>query len=99
MSPAALAAALALCTARPAAADGPTPVNVRVGESMKLCKANLVHCPASGFICDDPKVAIIENGPEGAELKGVSPGTTLCSLLGYERAFRLVLRVTVKPGR
>ena len=49
-------------------------------------------------------VARIENGPDGPELKAISPGTTLCSLLGPGRGFRRLLRVTVTapaspPGR
>ncbi len=99
MEPAAIVAALAPCAAPLTGADDATPVEVRAGGSVNVCKANLVHCPVSAFLCDDPRVAVIENGPEGAELKGVSPGTTPCSVLGYEKAFRHVLRVTVKPGK
>src|SRR6266545_1974489 len=89
-------AILALSGARLARADEPTLVNVGVGQAVNVCKAGLVHCPVSTFLCDDPKVALIENGEDGAVLKGISPGTTLCCLLGFERAFRRVIRVTVQ---
>ena len=78
-----------------AGAGGGTPVRLQVGEAVKLCKAGLAMCPARAFLCDDPKVARIENGPDGVELKGISPGTTLCSVLGRDLAFRSVLEVTV----
>ncbi len=98
----ALVAALALGT--DPAADGATPVRLETGRAVNLCKAGLAACPATTFLCDAPDVARIENGPDGPELKAISPGTTLCSLLGPGRAFRRVLRVTVTapaapPGR
>ncbi|MFL5274178.1 MAG: hypothetical protein ACJ79R_04835 [Anaeromyxobacteraceae bacterium] len=92
------AAALALFTMGHARADGPTPVTLAAGASLKLCQSGLVHCPASTVLCDDPKVARIENGADGAELKGVAPGETTCSALGFGTAFRRVLRVTVTPA-
>jgi hypothetical protein len=92
------AAALALFTSGHARADGPTPVTLAAGASLKLCKAGLASCPVSTSICDDPKVAIIENGADGAELKGIAPGETTCSALGFETAFRRVFRVTVSPA-
>jgi hypothetical protein len=90
----ALAAALALASGAALADDG-TPVSVEAGKSVNLCQAGLAACPASSFLCDDPKIARIENGPDGAELRAISPGTTLCSVLGPGRGFRRVLRVTV----
>lgn len=99
MRPALLAAALALAAPALAADDGATPVEVEVGKTLNLCRAGLLNCPASTFMCDDPKVARIENGTDGAELKAVSPGTTICSGMGFERAFRRVMRVTVKPPK
>jgi len=89
------AAVVALFTVGEMRADEPTPVVVAAGASLKLCKAGLAPCPVSTSLCDDPKVAIIENGPDGAELRGVAPGETLCSVLGFETAFRRVFRVTV----
>ncbi len=74
-----------------------TPVKLQVGGVLKLCREGLAMCPASSFLCDDPKVARIENGPEGVELKAIAPGTTLCSVLGRDLALRTVLEVTVTP--
>jgi hypothetical protein len=96
-------AALALACGA-ALADDASPVSVEAGKSVNLCRAGLAACPASSFLCDDPKIARIENGPDGAELRAISPGTTLCSVLGPGRGFRRVLRVTVTaagtpPGR
>ena len=96
MRSAAAFAALVLITGGLTRADEPTPVNMGVGESVNVCRSGLTLCPVSTFLCDDPKVAAIENGPDGAVLRGNSPGTTLCSLLGPGRAFRRVIRVTVR---
>jgi hypothetical protein len=76
-------------------ADEPTPISVAVGGTVNVCKAGLIVCPVSSSICDDAKVAVIENGTEGAVVKGVSPGTTLCSVRGHGGAFRRLIRVTV----
>ncbi len=89
--------AAVLLLAGVAAADGGTPVRLDAGEKVNLCQAGLAMCPASAFLCDDPRIAIVENGPGGVELKGLAPGTTVCSVLGPGQAFRSVLRVTVTP--
>ncbi len=94
----ALVAALALAAASGALAADETPVALEVGKSVNLCKTGLAACPATQLICDEPKVARIDYGPEGPELKGIAPGATLCSVLGPGQAFRRVLRVTVKPA-
>jgi hypothetical protein len=86
--------ATALALAAAARADDATPVALEASKSVNLCTTGLAACPAASFLCDDPKVARIENGPEGPELKAISPGTTLCAVLGLGRARRL-LRVTV----
>jgi hypothetical protein len=92
--------AAALCAAAAARADEPTPVVVEVGKTVDLCKAKLAPCPASTVMCDASSIARLQNGAEGVELKGISPGKTLCTVLGFERTFRRVLSVTVKaaPG-
>ncbi len=89
-------AAAVLLLALAARAGDTTPVKLQVGGVLKLCREGLVMCPAASFLCDDPKVARIENGPDGAELKAIAPGTTLCSVLGRDLAFRTVLEVTVR---
>lgn len=90
-------AALTLLLAVAARADDGTPVRLAAGEKVNLCQAALARCPASAFLCDDPRIALVENGPDGVELKGISPGTTVCSVLGPGQAFRSVLSVTVTP--
>lgn len=102
MRPVLLAAALVVAAALPAHAEDGTPVEVEVGRKIVLCKEGLAVCPAGVLLCDDPRVASIENGPDGPELKGISPGKTLCSVSGPGGAFRRVLRVTVtrpEPGK
>jgi hypothetical protein len=91
-------ALLGLLAGSLARADEPTPVKIRVGDALNVCKAGLVHCPVSSSLCDDTKVATVEGGPEGALLRGRSAGTTLCSVLGPGTAFRRVFRVTVEAG-
>lgn len=90
-----LPAALAVALPALASAQDGTPVQVTVGKKVVLCKEGLAVCPSSVSLCDDPKIAFIENGPDGPELRGVSPGTTLCSSSGPGGAHRRVLRVTV----
>jgi hypothetical protein len=91
-----MTAAMLLLALAARAGEG-KPVKLTVGEVLKLCQAGLVMCPASSFLCDDPAVARIENGPDGVELKGIAPGTTLCSVLGRDLAFRTLLQVNVTP--
>jgi hypothetical protein len=91
----ALAALLAAALATVAAGgDDGIPVSIEVGSAKNLCSAGLVGCPAATFMCDDPKVAVIENAPDGAVLRGISAGTTLCAV-GSVVGFRRILRVTV----
>ncbi len=101
MRPLSAILAAALLSGSPARADEPTPVKLRVGEVLEICKAGLTRCPVTSFLCDDPKVAAVERGEDGAVLKAVSPGTTTCSVLGFGMGFRRVLRVTVEaePAR
>jgi len=91
-----VAATLAAVALSPVRADDATPVAMDAGTTKSLCGSGLVSCPVSTFMCDDPKVAIIENGPQGAVLRAVAPGTTLCAVSGSAGTFRRILRVTVK---
>lgn len=91
----ALLAAIAVVAAPVALADGPTPLELDVGEAANVCTRKLATCPVQTSICDDPKIARVELGKAGPEIKGVSPGTTLCGILG-SGGFRRMLRVTVK---
>jgi hypothetical protein len=89
------AAALAAALSGPARAEEATPVGVDAGNSVNLCKQKLAPCQASTFWCSASTVARLENGADGIELKGLSPGTTLCTVLAFDKS-RHVLSVTVK---
>lgn len=95
-----LAATLTAVAFSSARADDATPVAMDAGTTKSLCGSGLVSCPVSTFMCDDPKIAVIENGPQGAVLRAVGPGTTLCAVAGSAGTFRRILRVTVSaPAR
>jgi hypothetical protein len=76
--------------------DEPYPVDLRVGETFRVCDTGLILCPAIAPLCDDPKVAVPVDTPEGLGFRGVGPGTTLCSALPAGGiAGRPVFRITV----
>ncbi len=89
------AAALAAAFSGPARAEESTPVAVEAGQSVNLCKQKLAPCQASTFWCSASAIARLDNGADGVELKGLSPGTTLCTVLAFDKS-RRVLSVTVK---
>ncbi len=96
----ALAALTAVALGSHAAlAEEPKQLDMIVGDRVNVCTAALAACPVQSTLCDDPKVAAVELGKAGAEIKAVSPGTTLCGLLGAG-GLRRVVRVTVTapPG-
>ena len=71
------------------------PVNLAVGDAFDLCGSGQVVCPARSAICDDPKVAVPVDLPGGLGFRGVSPGSTLCSVAsadGPRRVFRITVR-------
>jgi len=75
--------------------DAPYPVVLGVGETFDPCKSGNIVCPARGPICDDPKVAVPVDTPDGLGFQGVAPGTTLCSAasaVGPRRIFRITVR-------
>jgi hypothetical protein len=76
------------------AADEPVRLELEAGEAAAVC-GKLVQCPAQTAACDDPKVAKVEIGAKGAEVRAVAPGTTLCGIVAANGQ-RRVLRVTVK---
>lgn len=90
-----LAAVLWAGALAPARADDATPVTIVVGAALNLCTAGLVQCPVGTFLCDDPKVALVENEPQGAVLRGIAPGATVCAVASAAGAFRRTLHVTV----
>ncbi|HEY6005819.1 MAG TPA: hypothetical protein VIV57_23260 [Anaeromyxobacter sp.] len=96
MRVAAVLAVLALGS--PAAlAEGPKPLEMSVGDRVNVCTAGLASCPVQTSICDDPRIATVEIGKAGAEIRAVSPGSTLCGLVGAS-GLRRVVRVTVNAA-
>ena len=70
-------------------------VQLKVGEIFKVCKSGLVVCPAIVSICDDANIVTIVSTPDGLGFKGVTPGTTLCSVgtaVGPRRLFRVIVQ-------
>jgi hypothetical protein len=77
------------------AQDNAALIGLQVGETFDACNSGLIVCPTRGPICDDPKVAIPVDVNGGLGIKGVGPGTTLCSAgssLGPRRLFRITVR-------
>jgi len=75
--------------------DEPFPIDLAPGETFSVCLSGQIVCPARVPICDDPKVAIPVDTPDGLGFKGVDPGTTLCSAasaVGPRRIFRITVR-------
>lgn len=74
--------------------DEPYPVELRAGETFKVCESGQIVCPAIAPICDDPKMAVPVDTPHGLGFKVVRPGTTLCSAAtpsGQRRIFRITV--------
>lgn len=77
------------------AEDAPVVVTVAVGGTHSVC--GFVRCPVVMAICDDPKVAVVENAPYGAVVvKGVGRGSTLCSVRGDNFSGFQVMKVNVQ---
>jgi len=78
-------------------ADKPYAIQLRVGESVDICKTGTIACPANNPICDDTSIVGAEiRGAQGLVFKGLKPGTTLCSAAaGSGFGLRRVYRVTV----
>ena len=74
--------------------DQPYPVELQVGEIFNVCKSGKVVCPVRTPICDDPKIIMLVDMSDGLGLKGIAPGTTLCSMassVGPRRLFRITV--------
>jgi hypothetical protein len=97
MKPTAALAAAAIATGffGLARAEDPAPVDVDVGGSVNLCKQRLAPCVASTYSCRSSAIARLEYAAAGVELKGIAPGTTVCTVVGFDKS-RSVLSVTVK---
>jgi len=75
--------------------DGAYPVELQTGEIFRVCKSGNVVCPVIAPICDDTKIIMVVDTPDGLGFKGIAPGTTLCSvrpLAGPRRLFRITVR-------
>ena len=75
--------------------DEPYSVFLLPGETFPVCLSSQIVCPARIPICDDPKVAVPVDTPDGLGFEGVAPGTTLCSAasaIGPRRVFRITVR-------
>ena len=73
----------------------PYTIVLHVGEIFNACIPGVIICPVTLPLCDDLKVVDVVETPEGLAFKGISPGTTLCSLRS-ENGLRRVFRVTVR---
>ncbi len=74
--------------------DEPYPVELQIGEIFKVCKSGKVVCPVFMPICDDTKIMMLVDTPDGLGFKGIAPGTTLCSVgtsVGPRRLFRITV--------
>lgn len=75
--------------------EEPYPVELPVGETFNVCRSGQIVCPAITPICDDPKVVVPVDIPDGLGFRGTAPGTTLCSAasaVGPRRVFRITVR-------
>jgi hypothetical protein len=73
---------------------GAYPVELQTGEIFRVCKSGKVVCPVFTPICDDTKIIMLVDTPDGLGLKGIAPGTTLCSVgssVGPRRLFRITV--------
>lgn len=94
-----VSAACAYATDPSGSSDGYHPVDLHVGEIFKICQSGLIVCPATQPLCDDPKIAVPVDTPDGLGFKGVSPGTTLCTAYptgGRWGSPHPVLRISVR---
>lgn len=73
----------------------PYPVTLQVDEIFHVCKLGEVICPVRSPICDDLRVVDVVDTPDVLGFKGISAGTTLCSVMsgnGVRRIFRIMVR-------
>ncbi len=78
--------------------DAPHPLQLKVGESLAICKTGTIVCPAATPICDDGTLVEFELTGDGLAFRGVKAGETLCSAASRDgMGLRRVFRVTVAP--
>ena len=76
--------------------DGATPLRLRVGEAVDLCRTGTVTCPAVAPICDDPSLLEFELTSAGLRFRAAKVGETLCSVRSSGgQGTRWVYRVVV----
>lgn len=63
-------------------ADRPYVLRIEVGTSVPICETGTIVCPAGPTSCEDPSIATGEFTEKGLAIKGLKPGTTLCSARG-----------------
>ena len=74
--------------------DGAYTVELQTGQIFKVCKFSNVVCPVFAPICDDTRIIMVVDTPDGLGFKGIAPGTTLCSVrpsAGPRRLFRITV--------
>lgn len=54
------------------AQDEPYPISLSAGETFDVCSSGQIVCPARNTICDDPKVALPVDVPNGLGFKGIA---------------------------
>jgi hypothetical protein len=87
---------VAVAPARGADTTDAHELRLEVGQSVSLCSTGTLLCPARDARCDDLSVVAPGADERGPLLKGVKPGTTLCSAAGASGAgARRIYRVTV----
>jgi hypothetical protein len=62
--------------------QGPYPVELKVGEVLKICLTGKILCPAMSPTCDNLDVATPVDTPDGVGFKAVGVGTTVCGARG-----------------
>ena len=91
-------AATAADQVTPTVVDAPHPLQLKVGESLALCKTGTILCPAAQPICDDGTLIEFELNADGLAFRGLKAGETLCSAASSDgKGLRRVYRVTVSP--
>ncbi len=77
--------------------QGPYEVELAVGEVLKICLTGKILCPPTTAMCDDLKVAIPVDTPDGLGFKALGPGTTVCGAMGrMGTTGRPAWRITVR---
>jgi len=83
--------------ARTGALAEKSPRSIFRAASRSTCGTGEITCPVAAAMCDDTKVAVVVETPDGPAWKGVGPGVTLCGANAVSgQGMRRVFRVTVR---